>query len=206
MASGANYVQTQSITIPSNLSAGQYDVYVFTDAFDQVNQPGAEANKIGQSLNPIQISLSPVPDLTAVNVAGPSAGGVGQNVTITWTDENIGQASATGPWVDYLYLSPDGKLGDATFLGYYNFTGSIAAGSQRALSDSVALPTLADGAYYLIVDTNAQNQVFVRGATNNVGVSAATIQLGHPDLVINSVTAPTAAQSGTAAAGPTMST
>ena len=43
-------------------------------------------------------------DLAAVNVAGPAAAVAGQTATITWTDENLGAASALGGWHDQITL------------------------------------------------------------------------------------------------------
>ena len=56
---------------------------------------------------------------------------------------------------------------------------------------------MTDGNYSLIVVTNVNGDVFERGATaNNTAVSASTIGIGHPDLAIQSVSAPSAPQSG----------
>ena len=96
------------------------------------------------------------------------------------------------------YLSANGTLNNATLLGSFTAAGSIGPRQQQAFNDQVTLPTVADGNYSLIVVDNAGNQIFERGATsNNTAVSAATIQIGHPDLVVDTVTAPQAAQSGT---------
>ena len=46
-----------------------------------------------------------------------TAGQPGQSETVTWEVQNVGGAPATGSWTDGVYLSPDGKLSDATLLG-----------------------------------------------------------------------------------------
>ncbi len=198
LASEGDYVESQSVAIPADLAeAGSYYVFVLTDALHQVSEPGAAANQLGQALNATQVSLAAVPDLAPADVAGPPNAGVGQAIIVTWDDTNAGQAAAVGPWSDALYLSSSGTLSGATLLGTFNVTGSIAAGQQQALSDNVTLPTVADGNYSLVVVANYESQVFERGTpSNNTAVSASTITIGHPDLLINTVTAPPTAQSG----------
>ncbi len=139
--------------------------------------------------------------LRAASVAGPANGGVGQTVTVTWNDTNVGDPEGTpaavGPWVDAIYLSSNSSVSGATLLGTFRVTGSIAAGQQQALNDNVTLPTVADGNYSFVVVANYEDQVFERGTpSNNTAVSASTIAIGHPDLVVNTVSVPPTAESG----------
>ena len=202
LASEGDYVESQSVDIPADLAeAGTYYVFVLTDALDQVSEPGAAANQLGQALNATQVALAPVPDLAPASVAGPANGGVGQTVTVTWNDTNVGDPEGTpaavGPWVDAIYLSSNSSVSGATLLGTFRVTGSIAAGQQQALNDNVTLPTVADGNYSFVVVANYEDQVFERGTpSNNTAVSASTIAIGHPDLVVNTVSVPPTAESG----------
>ena len=49
LASGASYSTTQSVTLPANLVAGTYHIYVVTDVANTIAQPGDAADKIGLS-------------------------------------------------------------------------------------------------------------------------------------------------------------
>lgn len=52
----------------------------------------------------------------------------------------------------------------------------------------MALPIRPDGDYYVLVVTDAQQQVFERdGEGDNTGVAATSTRLTHPDLVVESV-------------------
>ena len=73
-------------------------------------------------------------------MSGPASGYTSQNVLVTWTDSNNGNATATGPWVDDVYLATDAQGDNPTLLAYLTFTGSLAPGESVQLTQQVALP------------------------------------------------------------------
>ena len=50
------------------------------------------------------------------------------------------------------------------------------------------MPNLADGTFSLLLVTNTGGQVFERNTANNSVTSQTTVQVEHPDLVVDSVT------------------
>ena len=111
----------------------------------------------------------------------------------------MGGSPATGSWLDGVYLSPDGKLSDATLLGTVSETGGLAAGSSYSGTLTATLASsLADGSYQVIVVTDADDAVTTDpNRANNEASAAQPLKLGHVDLVPSITTAPTTATSGT---------
>ena len=130
-----------------------------------------------------------MPDLTANAIRGPPTAVVAHNITVEWTVENIGAADApAGSWNDKLYLSADGTLNGATLLATVRYDGGLAAGAHVDRSAEVAVPAVPDGDYFIVVVTDADAEVFERdGEANNLGVSAQTLAVLHPDLVAEGV-------------------
>ena len=93
----ANYSQLKSVRLPDALAAGTYWVFVQTDVYNQVIEPGAEADNITASLAAVTVALADVPDLVVTAVTAPAAAVIGQPVSVTWTVRNSGAAAATTP-------------------------------------------------------------------------------------------------------------
>jgi hypothetical protein len=188
---GDSYSQSQSVKLPLNLAAGSYTVFVQADTLNQVPELVPSSHKVAASAGPVVVSLSPAADLAVTSVSATSSTAViGQSFTFSWTVKNQGDDAATAPWTDKVYLSPDGKLSDATLLVSPRHTTDLAVNGQYTLSQTVDhLPVLADGNYTLIAVTNALGDVFERNTANDTLAAAQTIAVQHPDLVVENVSA-----------------
>ncbi|MCC7204900.1 MAG: Ig-like domain-containing protein, partial [Phycisphaeraceae bacterium] len=200
LAAGQSYSQVRSVTIPEqgDVPAGNYWVFVVTDANENVSESD-ETDNAGRTDQSVQLVLSPVPDLAVTGVAIAPAGVVGQTAEVSWTVTNVGQA-ATGDssWIDRVYLSADGSLEGAVLLATYFGGGSLAAGASYVRSENLALPSLADASYRLVVVTDATGQVYERDAeANNIAPSDGEIVLKHTDLRVEEVRGPPTTTSGT---------
>src|SRR5262249_923556 len=127
--SGARYSQQQSVTLPADLVAGTYRIFVQADAQNQVQEPGPKANNVFVSPTPLVVSRAPVPDLAMKQVTGPAqgVGVIGLPVAVSWTVQNNGAAAAHAPWTDRVYLSTDGTLTGAVSLGTFDHTTDLDA-------------------------------------------------------------------------------
>ena len=193
-----SYAQVQTPTLPVDLVARQYWIIVVTDANNQVAEPGAEANNTTAGLSPINVTLSPVPDLAAQEIVGPASASTGRPIMVNWTTRNSGLASASGPWKEQVYLSVDGTLTGAALLGTFEYNTSLAFGQSVVRTETVTLPVWADGNDRLVVVVDSDERVFERGAeTNNAAAATRAIALVHPDLVVDAAQGPVAVQSGT---------
>ena len=100
---------------------------------------------------------------------------------------NQGSATATGSWVDriYLYSSPSGA--NPVLLGSVPFTGILAVGKSVPISSTVNLPTSQPGSFYVGVTTDYFDLVSVPSTTGqNTTISSQLTLIEAPDLVAES--------------------
>jgi parallel beta-helix repeat protein/predicted outer membrane repeat protein len=125
------------------------------------------------------VNDGPLPDMAALNVtASTSSTTFYGQLGLSWTDANLGNASATGGYTDDVYLSTTPQLTSSSIL-IDSVTGShsLAPNTSVPFSINVNIPSeatgLTPGTYYLIVDTNANGVVPEYNQNNNVAVSQA---------------------------------
>ncbi len=203
VAVGTSTVPRQyTFQLPAGLpGVGTFQITVTTDSSNQIFEydysviPGghqvAESNN-STSINEVS-TLAPYPDLQVADVTGPATAFNSQAVLVSWTDENEGTNTATGPWVDDVYAATDAQGDNPTLLGSFEFDGTLAVGASAQLTQQVNLPST-PGTYWLMVTTNATQSVQEGAnfgndttvATSPIGVSATPL----PDLVVSSITPP----------------
>ena len=101
------------------------------------------------------------------------------------------QDGATGS----IFLST-ARFPGRTLLGTFTRSEDLAAGSEYQRSETVTVPVLPDGDYFWLVVTDAGNVVYERAQENNNSNATAGLQNRHADLVVDGVTAPGTADSG----------
>lgn len=110
-------------------------------------------------------------DFAVTEVTGPTRAvtdGVG---TVVWSVTNAGLATASGPWVDQLFLALDAQGASATLLGSVTNRLPLAVGESYAHSLGVLLPS-DPGQYWFFVKTDARNSVNEGSERNNSTVSS----------------------------------
>ena len=187
-----------SVTLPLTpaLASGTYYLVVQTDSGGLVNESDV-TTQLGSTS--IALTEPPPPDLSTSSVTTSlTTGQPGQSETVNWTVTNIGGSPAPGSWTDDVYLSPDGKLSDATLLGSVTDQNGLAPnGSYQGTLTKTLTSSLADGTYQVIVVADAGDAVSTdpnRG--NNQSSAAHTLTFGHVDLVPTITVAATSATSG----------
>ena len=147
---------------------------------------------------PVGPNGCPAPDLHVTDLIIPAEGWSGQNVNITWTIHNDGSGDASGPWVDKIYLSDNATVGSDTLLGEFVYSQSLPSGEARTRIQTVALPNGIQGNYWIIVCTDADNEIY-ESDDNNCLVSSLSMPLylsPSPDLEVSNVSIPGEAWSG----------
>ncbi len=186
---GDSYSQAENVALPLALATGSYTIFVQADVFGQVPEFLAQGHQVAQSAAPVVVSLAPAADLVASAISTTTSTAViGQPVTLTWTVQNNGNATASAPWTDQVYLSPDGKLADATLLTSFTETANLAAGGQVRQSKTITLPNISDGNDALVLVVNSDGKVFERNTTNDTLVVSGALTVQHPDLTVENVT------------------
>ena len=197
LASGGNYTQTLSPTVP-RCFAGEYYVAVVTDLSNVVNSISCNTNDFGVSITPVQVIPSGYASLQVAGIVLPAAVNSGYPWSVQWTVTNAGPSAATGTWSDVIYASLSPTLdGSAVLLGQFSYTSTLASGATYTQTEPVALPLCLSGNYYIWVVADISNRVNSTACVvNNQARSAnpVTVNEGaYPDLVVNSVGIPNTA-------------
>ena len=106
---GEAYSQSATVSARGNISEGDYYILVLADGRDDVEEHFNEGDNLAVGPQ-IHISFPPPPDLVVSNVVAPETALSGQRMTLTYTVENQGDASAFSRWDDAVYMSEDEVL------------------------------------------------------------------------------------------------
>ncbi|MHC4697930.1 MAG: CARDB domain-containing protein, partial [Planctomycetota bacterium] len=193
------YNRIESVTLPPAV-AGTYHVFVCADADDEVVEPNQESNNCSASPTTLEVTAFE-PDLQTFGVAAPDTGLSGSPIDVDWNVQNTGERATTEEaWTDRVYLSPDQTLGsDDTLLATIARDGGLNVDESYQMSELVTLSAGRAGPHYILVKTDAENQVYELGReANNVASSPTTIDVicVEADLQVTSVSAPNLADSG----------
>lgn len=189
------YTQSLSVTLPADVFGHCYLLFQ-TDPQQWVIETN-RANNIVAS--PIEIALTPPPDLQVSAIRAPATGNAGQPVKIVWTVLNNGIGAAENGWTDGLYLSQDAIL-DRWDIYLTSKSRSLPLLASESYSDSITLdlPNYIAGQYYLIAATDLNDRVYeYQHEDNNIRFVMMNIILPAPcDLIVSSIDAPATATPG----------
>lgn len=173
---GAEYNCEASFTIPSTVQ-GNYMLFVLTDAADAIAEEDENNNSKGIPVF-INSSADTPADLQIANVTAPGSIKAGENVTITYTIENVGEYPAAANLHDVIYLSKDNRWDvDDTMVGVVSGNVTIDAGNSITRNATGRIINMPEGNYYVIVKTNSTRTVAEQNIDNNVGVMNSTCRL-----------------------------
>jgi len=197
--------QIQAV-LPRNLAQGNYYVIVVLDADNQVDEGTGENENVAVS-SAHQVQWVPT-DLTIAPIAPvPTSAAAGQSFLIAWQVSNAGAAvTPVGAWVDAVYLSTDTSLdaGDTLILTKSR-SGQLLGGGSYSAQDFAAIPSnKPPGNYYLILQTDRNDDVYEQAPGEGNNVNAAPIPFTVTpaivtyvaDLQATALTAPSTIQPG----------
>src|SRR5262249_30300459 len=182
------YSVTRSLRTPAGL-IGQFYVFVAVDRGNQVVELGGEGNNVGYDAGAMFASLALPADLLIGSVTVPENASVGAAFSLSYTLQNQGTNTASGSWFDRLYLSRDAVFSlDDVSLGTRLHSindPSLPPGGSITLDFGGALPGVTPGDYFIVLRTDAFNQVPESDETNNLGASLASFTIDVPELVLS---------------------
>ncbi len=188
LTAGAQAPATTSLTIPGNVSAGQYHVIAVVDALGQ--QPELdETNNVAVSA---PFAVEPYrPELAVAALAPPPRGAVGRPITVQNTLGNAGLAPA-GAFSVRFHLSADGVLDAADAVLGVRMLAGLAPGTTSAAATTLTLPgNVSAGQYHVIAVVDALGQQLELDETNDVAVSAPfSVEPYRPELGVTALTPP----------------
>ncbi len=207
LSPGGQYERTIELRVPDSAPA---TIYIVVRAADPENKSvivpfefiyGTNNRSVSAA---VSVTSSPSPDLHVESILNPTTALEGGPLDVTWTVRNIGQATASGTWVDRVVMRQVGVTNPTEHtLGVFQRTIPLAAGLSYSRTDQVRLPYQVQGVFELSVITDADDAVFERTPldANNRGISSTTLLVGirpRPDLQVDpgTVQAPPEIESG----------
>ncbi|TAK33737.1 MAG: hypothetical protein EPO21_11995 [Chloroflexota bacterium] len=188
LTAGSSYSVSQSVTVPK-VAPGDYYLILRTDMYDAVTETDEANNAVAI---PFTVQST---DLVPTAFTAPITGFAGQGIALSWTVKNQGNADAAPAWEDRVYLSTDMTLDSTdTYVTRVTHDTALAAESSYGVSQTVNLPRVGPGDYYLILRTDMYKAVTESNETNNSDVIPFTIQA--TDLDPTAFTAPVTALAG----------
>ncbi len=193
----ATYTITESIALPSSLSAGDYYLYVVTDADNQVFEYLYDDNNTLRSSATLTVIK---PDLVVTQIVSESTLTACYPASFSYTIQNIGEGAINNLSVtDRLYISPNADMSNAVQLTSQTHSLTMPSQQVGTFNCNVQMPNLAEGTYYLFVQTDTGNAVNESNEENN-RLSFYPIMVLHqplPDLIPFSFALPGEIQAGT---------
>jgi subtilase family serine protease len=180
---GAAYWQTNMAQLPA-VSSGTYYLIFRVDSYNDIFESDESNNVV---VVPVTINILPpdlVPLLPTTSLALTAS--PRPNLTLTWgvTNQGIGPAIGNWYWVDTVYFSPDPVLDSSDqWMTYNSQPGPIPPGGSYWWTNTLSLPVVQSGTYYLLFKTDAYNSVYESDESNNLVVVPITYEILQPDLV-----------------------
>ncbi|MBF2015836.1 MAG: hypothetical protein IGS23_11675 [Rivularia sp. T60_A2020_040] len=206
LTNGDTYERQVDFTIPQDLANGAY-YFGVTAAYSSAPYESIFNNNNSKvSLQTIDITPSPSPNLVVENVATVSSIQAGKKIDVSWKVVNTGSANASGRWFDEVYLQKVGVDNPGTiYLGNFGYSNGLEANKFYERSEQFIIPETIDGAYNVIVRTNSTNSLYEAGATSD-NIKTASNQLiinlpSRPDLQVSDILVPSSIKAGGKATG-----
>ena len=133
------------------------------------------------------VGATTAPDLAVSDITfTPANAFLDQNVTVTYTDTNLGTVPTTvGSWTDSVYLSTETVVdANAVLLGRVTHSGDLSTSGQYTGTVTAPVPALPVGSYHVIVVVDSDLAVPDINRANNVGVATTELSTQPPLLTV----------------------
>ncbi|MCK4659999.1 MAG: Ig-like domain-containing protein, partial [Phycisphaerae bacterium] len=185
---GDSLVRIDTYQVPDPAPSGDFWIVVCVDTASEISEFDDDNNC---DIAKVCIDCEQ-PDLVVTDIVGPAEAAEFMNVQ--WTVRNDGNETAYGVWTDRVYLSADIQVGDDLLVGEFMQLGPLADGASYAGDEWVTIPVDLEGTYYLVVLTDALNDLSEPGGeSNNSLVDSNGVVINQaelPDLVVTAFDAP----------------
>lgn len=186
-----------TVVIPNGANSVTFTLNGVADGQNDGIQPviiTASADGYNSATARLNVTDVDLPDLSVGDIIVPSSGQINAKANVTFTVANTGPVSATGTWVDRIFISSDNQLGGDILAGAHTNSAPLASGSAYVRTVSIPLPP-DPGRYHIIVVTDADDAI-VEGSERNNVISIAQIDV-QPDYRATVETAISTAPCGT---------
>ena len=188
LAPGESYTSTLTTTLP-NLADGEYQLIVVADVAGRVFEGPYEGNN---TLAGDRINFTH-PDVVIRDLVAPAAANSGSQISVDWEFLNSGTGTANA-WQQRIYLSDDSVVSSGDrLIDEFTLDTPLAPGETSAQSRTLTVPVDLQGAKFLLVVTDTQDQLgeLSNGEANNVASQLIDLTLSpYADLAVSNVQAP----------------
>lgn len=181
---GTNSAQIALATIADNVNDGNKSVVIT-----------AEAAGFTAGSTTVVVSDTDLPDLTIESVTIPPSAETEGYFTVAYRVLNQGLSAAGTNFTTRVYLSSDPVAGSDALVGQFQFNGSLLPGGVTEQTLAVRAPLNA-GQSWVIVQTDAGQEISEIREDNNIGVSRSAINI-QPAYTATAQTEITSAVAGT---------
>jgi hypothetical protein len=164
-----------SVVIPLGAASTNFTINGVADGVSDGAQEvtvTATAAGFNPGTAPLTVTDIDVPDLAVIEVSAPTNALTDGLISVVWSVTNSGLATATGTWVDEVYLATDAQGANASPLAIVTNQGPLVVGESYSLSRSFLLPS-DPGTYWVLIRTDAGGAIAEGSERNNVALSAA---------------------------------
>lgn len=202
VATGVAYARRAELTLPHGLNGTFYAAVTTGSAVSPSDAPADAAphntNNVRIS-GPIEVQLTPPPDLVVTALQTPAEIEAGQQIEVTWTVHNQGEGLAAGSWSDQLALvSMDNT--QVIPLDSFDYQQPLEPGKSYTRTELIWVPEDLEGIYRFRLTTNASNALYEHTWTGNNRLDSdqplTFTRPPRPDLQVQSITAPAEAPAG----------
>ena len=195
-APGTSYTAQTMVDIPNTVCGNYYLIPLP----DPPQSTGLDKEVMAA---PINIVIRNPADIEPVYLDASSNGWSGQKISVSWDVLNRGHGSSVVQnWVDAVYLSSNDVIDVADVqLGTILHNGVLASNESYSVElAEFELPADVDGEFYLLLWTDAHNELFETNELNNTMATESRISVHQhkQDLLVSTVQAPAEAQEGRA--------
>ncbi len=186
---GDSYERTIHTSLPL-VTSGPYYLLLKVNAngFLQESDSGNDVLAVPFTFEATPADLAPVALVAPSVLTGPP----NPFVTVAWAVTNQGPGTAYGGWSDRLYLSSIDYLDPSAFQVDYRYEGgSVPAGGRYWRTNTIRLPVVDSGLYFLIFQADSENSLFENVTNNNIVVAPINFVSQPPDLAPLAVQVPT---------------
>ncbi len=209
--SGESYTNSLTYTLPKDFVQKAY-VYVIAN-YPSGGQSPLQVSVLNDTLrakNPVDIQLSPTPDLRIDTVTSPTSAFSGSTINLAYVVRNYGTNTEAKPtWRDSVFISQhpffvrelavplnypkaDGSYYPNAFSAAPLDTTQLLAGASRTRSIPVVIPNYIFGTWFIYVKANADDDLY-EGAANGNNVNRSQIEIyltPTPKLIVSTLNVP----------------
>lgn len=196
---GESYTESATVTVPVGIQGLELFFLVQTDVLDDTFEHANEENNV--SSRPVNVFLSPSPDLVVEDIEAPATVRSGTSISVTYTAANRGLGGTPNTsWVDQIFLSADQTLDEDDLLfGQVGHRGAVGVNETYQETFTRAVSNDFEGEFFVIVVSDGGEAVFESVfEDNNALTSAATVTFESlpADLVVTDIQVPAEASNG----------